>query len=194
MVSVERLSFDRFHFQLRIAIGAEILAWYRSLVVNRAQPMFTPAMKRGALPDIALGDEWAFDRGSLVSDMVNRTASDANVIPQHDMTSMYAKTEKVDRQNSTIRALAAQVSELTRAQKSANGTANVLVGKIGAMADSIDRPSQKLGSESQRQAEKTRRRDESLNYVHQAQQQWWGQQEHLQDSHQRRRAEIWGHR
>ena len=63
-------------------------------------------MKRRALSDSALNDDWSFDNSVLVSDMVNRTAMNPDSVPQKDMSLNYATTDQLERQNENIGVLA----------------------------------------------------------------------------------------
>ena len=84
----------------------------------------------------------------------------------------------------------AQVAEIARAQQHANGTANVLVGRIGAMMSALDNSTKNLGVEAIRQAEVSRQNSESINNVQQAQQQWWDKHENIQQNQQQHQSEL----
>ena len=148
-------------------------------------------MKRRALSDSALADDWSFDRGALVSNMVSQTGQNANMIPQQDMTLHYANTDQLERQSDNIGVLSAKVSELSQAQQHSNETANQLVRKIASAMEVIDRSTQKLSVESQRQAEKAQHHDDSLQYVRGLQEQWWNQNEVWADGQYQQHAELW---
>ena len=153
--------------------------------------MQNSTMKRRALSDSALPDDWSFGGGALVSDVINRIENQANRGPQQDMSLTYATTEQLDRQNECIGVLASQVTALNVAQQHSNDTANALVIKITSMMEALDRSTQQLGLEAQRQAEKTKVHDENFQNVHGIQEQWWNHNELLAEGQMRHQNELW---
>ena len=115
-------------------------------------------------------------------------------VPQQDMTLQYASIEQVDKQNTSINVLTAQINELARAQQTSNETANILVARIATMMEAIDASTQKLNVEAQTPAAKSKSHSESIDHVQNMQQHWWHQTNTLYDSHQQHHAELWEHR